>query len=100
MSAGAKKPRLRPYRSPKSHAPRGPRIPTWALTAGDRPTFVYDANGRVVGCVITEADGSFGGWTTKTKLGRFATAVAAERAVHKAARAKRASKAKAWELRS
>ena len=100
MNAGAKKPRsLRPHRSRRSHAPRGPRIPTTVLTARDVCEFTYDASNARIGCIIKTANG-FAAWSLKAKLGEFTTRAAAERAVLKDAEAKQAAKSRPWEVRS
>ena len=94
------KPRkLRAYRSPRSHAPRGPRIPTTVLTSRDVCEFTYDASNTRIGCIIKPA-GGFATWSLKAKLGEFATRAAAERAVLKAAEAKQAVKSRPWQVRS
>ncbi len=94
MSA-AKPRKARPHRVPKARMTSGPRIPSDVLTSRDRSEFICDAGGGRIGAVIATA-GGFAAWSLRTKLGEFPTLVAAERAVHKANKAKWAP----WEIRS
>ena len=59
---------------------RGPRLPTSILTERDACQYVYDKTNAKLGCVIRTA-GGYVAWSLKQRLGAFATAAEAERAV-------------------
>lgn len=79
---------------------RGPQIPTTILTDRDAAQYIYDKTNAKLGCIIRTANG-YVAWSLKQRLGAFATAAEAERAVNKD-KFKPASKPKSkpWENRS
>jgi hypothetical protein len=100
MSAGAQKPRkARARRVRKPRVSSGPRIPASVLTSRDVCQYVYDVSNAKLGAIIKTTAGHVA-WTLKEKIGAFATAAEAERAVHGARdKPKPASKPKPWETR-
>lgn len=103
MSAGAKRPRKpRPHRVRKARMSPGPTLPTTILTSRDACQFVYDASNARLGALIKTAGGGYAAWSSKskTKVGEFATAAEAERAVHASYdKPKPARRPKPWEMR-